>query len=224
MSRGRSYCDDDSGFSRSTRYAKYVYASVNGNAIVTSGGETPLIKGVIDARFPIYTCVKGNLEGFDPFSGIFKAPKTGFYDVTLFCNYYLYDVTKVSGQTYTKMVIFNSNTKTDFVHPLGSTNIFAPFQGGYISAASISGTIPLVEGDRLTVSLYQQNNKKQAAEIYAELTILQASPYGKDTNYSHVHMPPRIRCSEPEDFTSSYSLSSSGSFSSGEEVLRKSVV
>ena len=221
MSRGRSYCDDDSGFSRSTRYARYVYASVNGNVIVTSRYDTPLIKGVPDPRFPIYTCVKGNLEGFDPLSGIFKAPKTGFYDVTLFCNYYLYDVTKVSGRTYTKMAIFNSNTRTDFVHPLGSTNIFAPFQDGYISAASISGTIPLVEGDHLTVSLYQQNNKKQATPIYAELTILQASPYGKDTNYSHVHMAPRIRCGKPEDFTSSYSLSSSESFSSAEGVLTR---
>jgi len=221
MSRGRSYCDDDSGFSRSTRYAKYVYASANGNVIVTSRGETPLIKGVSDPRLPIYTCVKGNLEGFDPFSGIFKAPKTGFYDVTLFCNYYLHGLTKVNGRTYTKMAIFNSNTRTDFVHPLGSTNIFAPFQGGYISAASISGTIPLVEGDHLTVSLYQQNNKKQAAEIYAELTILQASPYGKDTNYSHVHMAPRIRCGKAEDFTSSYSLSSSRSFSSSEGVLTR---
>jgi len=221
MSRGRSYCDVDSGFSRSTRYARYVYASADGNVIVSPRYETPLIKGVTDRRLPIYTCVKGNLEGFDPLSGIFKAPKTGFYDVTLFCNYYLYSDTKVSGRTYTKIVIFNSNTRTDFVHPLGSTNIFAPFQNGYISAASISGTIPLVEGDHLTVSLYQQNNKKQAAQIYAELTILQASPYGKDTNYSHVHMAPRIRCGKPEDFTSSYSLSSSGSFSSAEEVLTR---
>ena len=94
MSHGCQCCHDgrhDGGFSKSTRYARFVYAGIDGNVLVSSGKETPLISMSPDLTYPIYPCLKGNLEGFDPYAGFFTAPRTGFYDISLFCHYMIHN-------------------------------------------------------------------------------------------------------------------------------------
>lgn len=176
---------------------KFVYACIQGNVLVENAYETPLMNTYINPKRPIYINAIGDLEGFNPFTGIFKAPKAGFYYVTLFCNYYAKAKSKIQGQTNTKMIAFVETGGSQYLAPFGSTNPFTVFQNTPVSAVSLSGLIPLKKDEMLAISLYQENNQRETVQVFAEWSVTESFSYNTYINYTKEAKgePIDIRCS-----------------------------
>jgi len=162
--------------------------------MVSSGINTPLLRGISDPDRPIYACVKGNLEGFNPYTGVFSAPKTGFYKITIFCNYISATPVRMYGVTHTKAISFSKIVPARKVLPFGSTNAFTVIKGNSVSYTTISGHVPLEKDEKFILSLYQENDIDEPTFVSLELTIVQGAPYNRCLEYVHFPISPRHQC------------------------------
>jgi len=174
---------------------EFVYAVIDNNVEIESDRELPLANW--GKKGTVFQCADGNLEGFDVKLGEFKAPKDGFYTISFFCRYNVSNPTPVTGLSYTKMSTFKEYNKAQSISPLGNTNPFARWKKSYISASSLSGSIPLSKGEGVFFSLYQKNSVVKKARVEAELIIKYESSY-KNAIDSNIYIED-IRCGKVEE-------------------------
>jgi hypothetical protein len=175
-------------------FARFVYAMIFGNTIVHSNRETPITKGAPDPNAPLYTCVKGNLAGFDATTGFFTAPKTAFYDITVFTNYVYDGEYPIYGVSSTKLFTFITDNPSPAAIPLGSSNSYCSFLEQSIASSNIHGKLPLVKGEKVALSLYQENDQEQPVYVFVELTISQDKPFTPYGGYIQSKGMAGIRC------------------------------
>ena len=180
---------------------EFVYAVISGNVEIESDKELPLANW--GKKGTVFQCADGNLEGFNVKLGEFVAPKDGFYTISFFCRYNISNSSPVTGMSYTKMTTFKEY-KTQSISPLGTTNPFTRWKKSYISASSLSGSIPLVKGEKIFFSLYQKNSVVKKAKVEAELIIKYESSYKNaiDTNI----FAEKIRCGKVEEAKGNFEL------------------
>lgn len=178
-------------------YAKYVYAEIQENVEVKSKSNLPLIRYTSNPRAPIYTCVKGNLEGFDQYTGAFYAVESGFYDVVISAMYIL-NVPKnkkfINGSTSTKLISYLPQGYQEVV-PFSTTNAWT--SNGQ-SSGILAVKLPLVRDEQISISLFQENSFNMSASIYMTLSITFDRPYKLEQGYNVPYMQDSVslRCRE----------------------------
>ena len=152
------------GFQISKR-SQFLNAAIEGYIKVISNREKKLYSSS-ERRENMYTCLKGNIRGFDINKGVWIVPETGFYRFTVHAHYrtnykkgqYL------EGSTFTKVLIGE-----DII--LGQTNIFDKTSQFYSSKASFSGIVQLDEKEEVIFSLFQINKQNQPTFATIDIVI-----------------------------------------------------
>jgi len=214
--------------------ADYVYAAVEGN-IQLDSGETRFVNSPPTNPFSNpYNCVRGNLSGFDPVTGIFTAPRTALYQVSVWANYLqervacpgpsgfigpfpCRDCTGCTGINgidglcckgpsgcVGAVVIppLVGTTNTQICRELKENICGAPGTGfggldiavvgqtapwsficlpgstgttecNYVASATLGASIPLRAGEKLMVSVFQENNQERRVFLFLEWMIVQ---------------------------------------------------
>jgi hypothetical protein len=166
-------------------FATYIYAAVEGNVSIASG-EARVLGDDTDT---IYRYERGTLKGFDPVTGIFVAPKTTLYRVNAWVNYFRIressDPALLDGVTTTSIERdLQENICGAPGTGFGGLDIAivsqtAPWSliggdgGNFLASSSLGGNIPLRQGDRLQLSIFQTNTSAVDAQIFAEVFIEQ---------------------------------------------------
>ena len=210
--------------------ADYVYAAVEGNILLESG-ETRFIEfPPTNLASDPYNCVRGELSGFDPVTGVFTAPRTALYHVSVWANYFVESIICPTG-TSGPFQCSDCTGCTGIVGPgglcctgpagctgaivlpplVGTTNtqvrrelkenicgapgsgfggldiavvgqtapwslICEPGTGAtgcnYISNASLGGNIPLRKGEKLIISVFQENDQSRRVSLFLEWMIV----------------------------------------------------
>nr|QBK90457.1 MAG: hypothetical protein LCPAC103_01380 [Pithovirus LCPAC103] len=136
---------------------------------------------------PIWRCLRGDFfchpDSFDPITGIFTAPSSNFYDVSLAVNYF-YDPTpidpRITGRTTTTLCRNLQENICGFpgtgfmgldIAVLTSTNPFSNFGTNCIASAVINYCIPLNRGDKLLVMIFQENDQAVEVTMFAQMLV-----------------------------------------------------
>lgn len=150
---------------RISKRSQFLNAAIESYIKVISNREKKLYSSS-ERRENMYTCLKGNIRGFDINKGVWVVPEKGFYRFTVHAHYrtnykkgqYL------EGSTFTKVLIGE-----DII--LGQTNIFDKTSQFYSSKASFSGLVQLDEKEEVIFSLFQINKQNQPAFATIEIVI-----------------------------------------------------
>lgn len=172
MGKERCCCN-----SQTIKNAIYVYADVKDSITLTNEEVRS-----VDA----YQCIRGNLAGFDPVTGVFTAPKTALYDVSVWADYrHSSTGTVLDGVTNTQLrreLIENicGGPGSGFgglnIVLIGQTAPFSLVAGtgtNPISSSSLGGSVPLRAGEQLKVVVYQENVQTESVQLFLELMIVQ---------------------------------------------------
>lgn len=171
--------------------ALYVYAGVEGN-ITLDNEEYRIVEALDTADGPVYPCIRGTLAGFDPVTGVFTAQKTALYDVSVWIDYFR-DATAPVLDGVTTTAINRELIENICGSPgNGSTgpNVIcqtAPFSltdgpGSFpVASSSLGGSIPLRAGEKIRISVYQQNDQDESVQVFMELMIVQREYINLDT-------------------------------------------
>lgn len=180
----------------------YLYTAVEGSIQLNSGQEriidyqegdgcgsscTSCTDSTACGSCHTWRCIQGDIfchpESFNPVTGIFTAPTSNFYQVSLTVNYFYIQpegtdrITGISTTTLQRNLQKNicGLPGTGFdgldIAVLSSTNPFSAFGDNTIASAVISYDIPLQRGDQLKVLIFQENDADVAVTIFSEWLI-----------------------------------------------------
>lgn len=172
----------------------YLYTAVEGSVLLNSGQERVIDyqKGdgtsCTDSTLcHTWRCTQGDIFGhpdsFNPSTGIFTAPSSNFYKVSLAVNYFYIQPEGTVRITGTSTTTLRRNLRENIcglpgtgfdgldIAVLSSTNPFSAFGDNTIASAVISYDIPLQRGDQLKVLIFQENDANVTVTIFSEWLI-----------------------------------------------------
>ena len=133
---------------------------------------------------PVWRCLQGDVfchpDSLDVVKGVFTAPSSSFYDVSLWVNYFYIQPMGTEDINGTTTTTLRRNLKKnicgfpgtgfgglDIAIPL-ATNVFSRFGDNSIAGATISCCLPLQRGEQLKVHIFQQNDQGVPVTMFAE--------------------------------------------------------
>jgi len=171
-----------------TPSADYVYAAVEGNILLDSGETRFVNSPPTNPASDPYNCVRGRLEGFDPVTGIFTAPRTALYSVSVWANYFQpgQSLPQIGGTTVTTVERFlvenicggpgTGQPKGLDIAVVSQTAPWTSRPGeigfDYFAGSSLGGDIPLRKGEQLIISVFQENDQSQRVSLFLEWMIV----------------------------------------------------
>jgi hypothetical protein len=142
------------------------------------------------------------LEGFDDRDGTFTVPETAFYDVNVSCTYVINvePDAEIDGSSTTKLISFLPYGQQSVV-PYSTTNTWTTYAseiGNFESSGIITAKLPLIKGEKVSLTVYQENGADVPAVIHLDWTIVYDKPYHLQTSYvtrgMQDHVP--LRCQQ----------------------------
>lgn len=175
-----------------TPSADYVYAAVEGNILLDSGETRFVNSPPTNPASDPYNCVRGRLEGFDPVTGIFTAPRTALYSVSVWANYFKLGGSspQLQGTTNTAIqrelienicgapgtgfggldiAVVSQTAPWSLICPSGSAGATGC---NYLASSSLGGDIPLRKGEKLIISVFQENDQSERVSLFLEWMIV----------------------------------------------------